>query len=890
MNNTYLRAASVVLIALLLACSTEKNTLISRNYHGTTAHYNGYFNANDLLKEAMNNYRNNLKEDFNTVLPIQALPNEEEVKSFYTPIDTAVAKCTKVIQRHAMPSMDKPSQKKEEWNRWIDENWVTIGIANYYRRDYDLALKNFSYVNRFFAGDKSSYAAELWMARTYIQQGKTTEAGFSIAKIQKLAEADASGEKSDKKSKSKSSSKSKKKKEEAKEPDKFPKYLHFELALTEALLAEKKKDVDEEIKALEKACELAKKKNKPARLHFVLAQLYENKGDRPNAAKHYKAVLNHNPSYEMAFNASLKGAMNEGGAKVKSQLVKMLRDPKNAEFKDQIYYTLAMISKNEGDNDAMVQQLSSSAYYSTTNKRQKGQSYEKLGDYYFGGKEYYKAQKYYDSCARVIPETYPNYEGIKNKAGRLQNLVKAIETIQLEDSLQRIATMSESDRLVFAENVLEKMKADEKKRKEQEAARMAEIQRQQQQASANTQGGNKWYWNNPKTRQEGFEEFKRNWGQRENEDDWRRSDKIVVAAFKDPSTDTTQAGSKPKDPNASALDSLTAEQLLVNLPVGDSALSASRERLVSAHYDAGKIYQDQLGENTLAEGHYQAVLDKPWETNYKLLSSYQIYRMYPSTDGKALAQKDYILINYPTSDYAGYLRDPDYFIKKRELEKRTQQEYLTDLDRYERGLYYPVLTKANLVITEQKDNPYRAKYYLLKAHAQAKLNEDKKTLLPTLDELIAAYPNTDEAKKAKEMKDIIEKGYSRNIPADFSKKGIYTYHDGAAQNILIFLGENVDNNVAKVRVVDFNKSFFSKSKLNTSSKILGSQSVILVRQFDSEIEAADYMRTFKNEKMSKMTLKDMSKFKIIAIDDENMKLLFETQKLEDYQLFYDEFY
>ncbi len=884
MNNTYLRAASVVLIALLLACSTEKDTFISRNYHGTTAHYNGYFNANDLLKEAMTNYRNNLKEDFNTILPIQAIPNEEEVKNFYSPIDTATAKCTKVIQRHAMPSMDKPSQKKEEWNRWIDENWLTIGIANYYRRDYDLALKNFAYVNRFFAGDKTSYAAELWMARTYIQQGKTTEAGFALTNCQKLAEADQADAKKEKSKKS--SSKSKSKKDEAKTPDKFPKNLKFELALTEALLAEKKKDIDEEIKALEKACELAKKKNQPARLHFVLAQLYEMKGDRANAAKHFKAVSNHNPSYEMAFNARLKGAMNEGGDKVKTQLQKMLRDPKNAEFKDQIYYTLAMISKNEGDNEGMVKNLSSSAYYSTTNKRQKGQAYEKLGDYYFAGKEYYKAQKYYDSCGRVIPETYPNFEGIKNKASRLQNLVKAIEIIQLEDSLQRISNLNESDRLAFAEQVLQKMKADEKKRKEQEAARLAEIQRQQASANNTPQSGGKWYWNNPKTKQEGFEEFKRNWGQRENEDDWRRSDKIVMNAFNGTSGDSAQANII-KDPNASALDSITPEMLLANIPAGDSAIAASRERLVAAHYDAGKIYQDQLGENALAEGHYQTVLDKPWETNYKLLSSYQIYRMYAPTDAKALTQKDFILINYPTSDYAGYLRDPDYFIKKREREKQTEQEYLTDLDRYERGLYYPVLTKANLVITEQKDNPYRAKYYLLKAHAQAKLNEDKKTLLPTLNELIAEYPGTDEAKKAKEMKDIIEKGYSRNVPADFNKKEIYTYTEGKSHNVLIFLEENVNNNVAKTRVVDFNKEFFGKSKLNTSSKVFGKKSVILVREFEDEMAALDYLRTYK---ATKKHLLDMQKFKIICIDDANMKTLFETEKLDEYMVFFDEYY
>ena len=95
----------VGILSLVWSCSTEKNTMLSRAYHGTTAHYNGYFNANDLLEEAMKTFRENQKEDYYSVLPILQLPNEEEVKNMYAPIDTAISKCTKVIQRHAMPSL-----------------------------------------------------------------------------------------------------------------------------------------------------------------------------------------------------------------------------------------------------------------------------------------------------------------------------------------------------------------------------------------------------------------------------------------------------------------------------------------------------------------------------------------------------------------------------------------------------------------------------------------------------------------------------------------------------------------------------------------------------------------------------------------------------------------
>jgi len=319
----------------------------------------------------------------------------------------------------------------------------------------------------------------------------------------------------------------------------------------------------------------------------------------------------------------------------------------------------------------------------------------------------------------------------------------------------------------------------------------------------------------------------------------------------------------------------------------DSLLQASREKMMSSYFDAGRIYQDQLNERALAEKQYMTIIDKPFESNYKLLASYQVYKMYGATDAMAVTQKNYILTNYPTSDFAGYLRDPDYFIRKKEREKVAEQEYLTDLDRYERGLYYPVLLKANTIIAEQKENQFRPKYYLLKAMAQAKLNEDKTTLLPTLDSLILEYPETVEAKKGADMKKIIVNGYSTNMPVDFTKAKIYKYEENVPLQVIIFLDKNTTSTVGKTKVADFNKEFFGRSKLSTSSKVFGEQSVVLVKDFKTEREAAEYISTYKK---TKKHLMELQKANITYISLENMKVLFETQKLPEYEIFFDENY
>jgi len=887
MKNWFLFIAISTISLVFSSCSTERNTFISRTYHSTTAHYNGYFNANDLLRASLVQYQNGLKENYYTILPIRPLPNEEEVKDLYTPIDTAISKCTKVIQRHAMPSMDKPSLKKDEHNTWIDENWLTIGVANYYRRNYDVAFKNLSYVKKFFSTDKTAYIAEMWIARVHIQEGRYTEAILCLNSLDLSAEAFKQSESAQKSSKTTTKKsplkKGKKSANEEKTVAPFPKTLLFDLALTKAMLAEKKNDQAGMIKALTEAIPYAKKSTDKARLHFVLAQLQEQKGDREAAAQNYSKVLKYNASFEMNFNARLKKALNAGGEKVVKDLNKLLRDTKNAEFKDQVYFTLAQISYNDGDIEKAIEHYTSSAFYSNTNKYQKGLSYEKLGDIFFSKKLYVPAQKYYDSCAKVIPENYPNFEGVKNKADKLQALVKAIETATYEDSVQRIAALSPEEQLSFAKDLVKKIKEGEARRKKQEAEKLALLQAERSNAPA-TGNGSKFYWNNEKAKTEGFEEFKRQWGQRLNEDDWRRSDKIVFASFQEVEQDSTVI---VKEQVKEVADTLSAESLLAKLPSSDSAMQASRERMMEAYFNAGQIYQEQLNERDLAEKQYDKILVQTFEDKHKLLAAFQLYKMYNPSDAKAVAQRDYILLYYPTSDYAGYLRDPDYFILKKQRQKETENDYLKDLDRYERGLYSIVISKANSIINNDKDNPFRPKYYLLKAKSQAKIYEDKKMVLPTLNDLIAAYPDTDEAKSAQKMKDIIEKGYSTNTPVDFTKKGLFTYKENEPMSVLIFLDEKVNGGVAKTRVIDFNKEFFSRGKLNTSSKLFGEKSVILVKEFEDESDAAEYLRVYKK---TKKHLMDMQKFKIIFISQENMKLLFETQKLAEYELFFDEFY
>ncbi|MDX2362568.1 MAG: hypothetical protein QNK23_17300 [Crocinitomicaceae bacterium] len=864
-------------LALVYACSTEKNTFIHRSFHGLNAHYNGYFNANELVDQSMETYRQSAQEDYYEVLPIYLVPNEEDVVGMYPAIDTAILKCLTVIRDHSMPSNDRPHLKKEEHNRWIDENWTTIGIAAFYRRDYELSLKNFLFVRKFYKNDPSLYIGELWMARTHIANGDLTKAKFNLDNLDQALE-------DEEKRKKEKVKKSKIKKKKPEKIAKFPRKIRFDFEKTKADLAYQSGDIELTITYLENSLEYARKSRDKVRVHFILGQLYEQKGEDSQAADHYKMVLRGDAPFQMAFNARLKNIFLGGGEKRRKHLNKMLKDAKNAEYKDQIYYALAQLEFNEGNEEGGIQNLHLCAFYSTNNTRQKGMAYEDLGDRRFDVRDYINAQKYYDSCATVITDAYPNAEAIRNKAENLADLVVAVETSQYEDSVQMIAALSDSERESFLTNFIKETKENEQRRKEREAERLRELQGNENLFS-NDGKGSKSYWGNARARSDGFDEFKKLWGVRESEDDWRRSEKVPVANFE---VDTLSDESAPLLVEE-AEDTLTVEYLTSRLPMNDSLLALSDERLLQAHYNAGIIYKEQLNEVKIAEGEFEAVLVKNIENPHNVMAAFQLYKIHEGGDlAAANENKQYILNNYPNSDYANFLRDPNYFVKKKERDALAEQEYVKVLDRYNRGLYYPVITKADLVINDEPDNAFRAKYMLLKALAMGQIKENKKELLPVLDMVLVEFPGSSEAARAQELIDIINNGYSENIEADFGSKFPFIYDDKSSFFVVIFLDPKTSSGIAKSKVIDFHREYFSRDALKVDSKIYGSdQSIILVKEFATESEASEYIRVYKK---TRKYLLDLQHAKILKITPDNLKILFQKQNLSVYEEFYEEYY
>ena len=160
----------------LSQCSTEKNSVIHRGFHNLHAKYNGFFNANEIIKLTYNDFLKSRKEDYNSILPVFPLPSEEQSKNWYAPMDTAYRKCELVIYRHRMPHKKKGKYRNKEWGKYIDDNWLTMGKTRFFKKDFPNALKIFQHIENKYPIENNYYQSIFWQAKVLIEMGAFDEA------------------------------------------------------------------------------------------------------------------------------------------------------------------------------------------------------------------------------------------------------------------------------------------------------------------------------------------------------------------------------------------------------------------------------------------------------------------------------------------------------------------------------------------------------------------------------------------------------------------------------------------------------------------------------------------------------------------------------------------
>ncbi|MEZ4936159.1 MAG: hypothetical protein R2799_01045 [Crocinitomicaceae bacterium] len=889
--------ASSILFGLIWACSTEKNSFVNRTFHNLNSKYNGLFNANEIYNESLNMFTENYKDNYEEILPIEVYPNLEESKGFKSDMDTVIGKCENVIAKHSMPNPYLAAKSKEEEHCvWIDETWLQISKSHFVLREYKEAMDKFNFVANFYKGDKSSYEAKIWLTKVHVINREFPQAKILLKELEDMIERQEEAKKDKKEKSSKKRSKSKRARAAAKkkakedkknQPDPFPKKLMDDFYLAKANYDIAKEDLEGAAENLEKAIEYKVNSKRKARYYYILGQIYQRLGNSEKAVENYSKCLKKNANYTMQFYAKINRALASGaasGEKLKKGLKKMLKDEKNSEFKDQIYYALAKIAFNEANDTLGISYLENSIESSVNNNRQLAKSHIYLGDVYFAKKSYVDAQENYAAAAEVMPEDYPNYEGIKNKAEGLYELVQNIKTVQLEDSLQMIAGMDENKRIKFLEGVIKDIEEQERIRKEEEKQRLLELQQKNNFVQSGNSG--KFWVYNAKLRADGLQDFRKNWGNRELEDNWRRSNKSTIK---------TDLGNEELVEDVDSLqqekDTLTVDQLLSDIPLTEADIDSSNNRIINALYNLGNIYKNDLHEEKLAINSFKDIMNRKIPHELVLPAAYQLYRIYDAS-GKPEKEeyKNYILNNYPNSDYANIIRDPNYFKDKELKDNADEKEYSELVERYRNKMYGLVIAKCNKVIASDTTNLYLPKYYLLKAFAIGKTSQNTESALRSpLEDLIAKFPGTPEAKQAEaliarmsKIKEIEEKN------AQIKSTMVYDEDMEQIQYFMMVSLYAVDDTQTKVKLSNFDKEYFRGKPLKVTSSILtGDKQIYLVSSFDNTDDAMDFYQTFVQDKKYFPIKSD---FEYFIISKSNFTKLYVDKDVKHYLDFFNEKY
>src|SRR5690606_11109916 len=282
---------------------------------------------------------------------------------------------------------------------------------------------------------------------------------------------------------------------------------------------------EEAIALLEEAIKNTGDRQHKIRWTYLTAQLLQLTG-RPEAAYvSYTKVIKSNAPFDMAFNANLSriSIQNEleGNTSDRTrQLTALLKDDKNRDFIDQIFYQIGNSYADQNDLTNAIISYNHALRNSTTNLTQRALAYYQLAEIYFSQRDFIRSKAYYDSTLNVLPETYPDFELISRKAENIELLADRLTTIAREDTLQMLAALPEAERTLRVDAMAEE---------EYLRTRISSLSESTFGTLPGTSAGEgKFYFNNSVALSQGMTDFKNRWGNRRLEDNWRRSQKSAA--------------------------------------------------------------------------------------------------------------------------------------------------------------------------------------------------------------------------------------------------------------------------------------------------------------------------------------------------------------------------
>ena len=900
---------------LFTSCSNKKNTAQTRWWQAFTAKYNTYYNGTLAYIDASIEKENGNKDNYTEMLPLYTVGNKASRELGKSHYETAIEKCQKTIKLHsitARPEWNKSRKKTErdiewlnrkEYNPFLWRAWMLMGRSQFYKGTFDEAASTFTYMCRLYKTQPAIYGkARAWLAKCYIEQDWIYDAEDVIRNTQR---------------------------------DSIDWRAQKEWDYTYADYYLHIGDLEKAEKYLRKVVKHEMRSKQRAREYYLLGQVEAALGHKEEAYKAFRKVISQNPPYEVQFNARI--AMTEVLAdgtqarKMISRLKRMASDENNKEYLDQVYYAIGNIYLTLKDTTQAIYAYEAGNKKATRSGIEKGVLLLHLGDLYWAKEKYGDAGRCYGEAIGLLDKDRDDYKQLSERSKILDELTPFTNAVELQDSLQLLAKMSEKDRNAAIDRVITALKKKEKEERDKEAeARVAEVQaknntgqRQNKTTPQRPTGNNRqnatWYFYNPTTVQQGKQAFARTWGKRDNVDNWQRVNKSVVGNIGSEETEETIYNEQQLDSIAAveakakkekarldtaANDPHKREYYLAQIPFTPEQLDESNAQIEDGLFHSGVIFKDKLDNLNLSEKSFIRLLKDFPDTQTKDEVYYHMFLLYSRKGDHLRAQTFLNKMKNECKDskWTTILTDP-YFEDNAKYGTHIEDSlYAATYDAFQNDRFEEV--KKNSGISDKRfpmgDN--RDKFLFISGLSQ--LNEgDADGCLARLDTLVKAYPQS----KVSELAGMIINGVRQGrtlMGGNFSMSDVWNRRTAVMADkdttnakgfsderntdftfMFVYNPDSISENKLLFQLARFNFTNFVVRNFNIEIADAAGLHQMMVTGFRSFDEARQYARVlYKNDGMMNAAKGSRS----VVISNENLPMLGTQYSYNDYDAFYTE--
>jgi len=851
-----------LLSVIILGCSPEGP--VGHTYHNVTAHYNGYFYAKERIKEIKNDIESKYSWDYTRILPIFPQYDTTVAKSYAEKAEDCIKKASIAIQQHP-------------GSRWEYDAYIQVGLARMYSCEFPEAIETFKYVNTRSKSSDERHLALIHLLRTFTE---AVEYNNAIAVSDFLEKEELSTNNKQK------------------------------LFLNRAYLYQKLEDYNKMVINLTSAEELLPNNKENARIDFIIGQVYQQLGFDANAYDYYRSALKRSPTYELSFYSKLNLAQvtqmtkNTSVKRIQKYFKKLLKDPKNLEYQDRIYYEMGDFELKRGNIDKAIENYISSTQVESKNNRQKAYSFLKLGTIYYDTlKNFPKASSYYDSAVSVLPKKEAIYPEVKQRQEVLAEFVKYYVTVQVNDSLLALNNLSPDSLSSLLDSKVAELKFqdEERKRKEAEAKKKKSIVSTTSSfnssdpfsngPSINSELSGVWYFYNQAELSRGINEFREKWGQRELEDNWRRSQRSDISADDTSIAETEEQEAESKEDSEEEVEDIFDEEaarqeLMASIPSDTGSINKLNNEIEEAFYFLGNIYNFKLEERENSIITFNKLLDRYPGSEYEPEVLYQLYLLMKEEDTvKSIPYSSQLLKDYPESIYTKLIFNPNFREENQALNLAYKKIYERAYKYYEIDSTTWAINLIDSALLANEETEYHDNLSLLKAMVVGKTDGIYKYQFE-LNKFIDTYPESEVVTYAKRLVKASE-DYQINLYSSSRARFVKYLNDKHYFMLVYKTGSN--NGKTYTLLAD---SVITENSLNVRSGNLvldQENALILVTEFSGKPEAEAFLSLYKEKINGNEKLTD-NEIHLMVITKDNFDILYETKDLESYLSFFKENY